>query len=230
LPRHYRSSCCAFCRSVLQEREFERLRGSRPISIDIRLIAATNKDLAAAVKARTFREDLYYRLNVVSLILPSLRERLQDIPILAEYFVAKFAVKCKVKPKKISPEAMTGLMNQKWPGNVRELENAIERALVLGVPDSIRPEDLPESVAEKDPAQGVHEAKYHLAVTQLKKHLILTALEEAKGSYTDAARILGVHANYLHRLVKNLDLRNSVRSFPVLRGGNGAGRLMDGRL
>jgi transcriptional regulator with GAF, ATPase, and Fis domain len=215
---------------VLQEREFERLGGSRPISIDIRLIAATNKDLAAAVKTRTFREDLYYRLNVVSLVLPSLRERLQDIPILAEYFVAKFAVKCKVKPKKISPEAMAGLMNYKWPGNVRELENAIERALVLGVSDSIRPEDLPESVAEKDPARGVHEAKYHLAVTQLKKHLILSALEEAKGSYTDAARILGVHANYLHRLVRNLDLRNSARSFPIHRGGNGAGRVMGGRL
>ena len=215
---------------VLQEREFERLGGSRPISIDIRLIAATNKDLAEAVKARNFREDLYYRLNVVSLVLPSLRERREDIPILAEYFVAKFAARCKVKAKKISSEAMAGLMNYTWPGNVRELENAIERALVLGVSDSIQPEDLPDSVAAKGRTPGVHEAKYHLAVTQLKKHLILTALEEAKGSYTEAARILGVHANYLHRLVKNLDLRTSVRSSPVFRGGNGAGRLMDGRL
>jgi transcriptional regulator with GAF, ATPase, and Fis domain len=215
---------------VLQEREFERLGGSRPISVDIRVIAATNKDLAAAVKARNFREDLYYRLNVVSVVLPSLRERREDIPVLAEYFVTKFATKCKVKAKKISPEAMSGLMNYNWPGNVRELENAIERALVLGVSDSIRPEDLPDSVAEKDRAPGVHEAKYHLAVTQLKKHLILTAMEEAKGSYTEAARILGVHANYLHRLVRNLDLRTSVRSSPIFRGGNGAGRLMDGRL
>ena len=142
---------------VLQEREFERLGGSRPISIDIRLIAATNKDLAEAVKARTFREDLYYRLNVVSLVLPRLRERLEDIPILAEYFVAKFAAKCKVRAKKISPEAMAGLVNYTWPGNVRELENAIERALVLGVSDSIRPEDLPESVVEKDAGPGVQE-------------------------------------------------------------------------
>jgi Nif-specific regulatory protein len=215
---------------VLQEREFERLGGSRPISVDIRVIAATNKDLAAAVKARNFREDLYYRLNVVSVVLPSLRERREDVPVLAEYFVAKFATKCKVKAKKISAEAMSGLMNYNWPGNVRELENAIERALVLGVSDSIRPEDLPDSVAEKNRAPGVHEAKYHLAVTQLKKHLILTAMEEAKGSYTEAARILGVHANYLHRLVRNLDLRTSVRSSPIFRGGNGAGRLMDGRL
>jgi transcriptional regulator of acetoin/glycerol metabolism len=101
---------------------------------------------------------------------------------------------------------------------------------VLGVSDSIRPEDLPQSVAEKDLAPGVHLAKYHLAVTQLKKHLILAALEEAKGSYTEAARLLGVHANYLHRLVRNLDLRTSVRTFPIFRGGNGGGRVADGRM
>lgn len=213
---------------VLQEREVERLGGSRSVPIDIRLIAATNQDLTAAVKARTFREDLYYRLNVVSLTLPALRERLEDIPILAEYFVTKFAAKCRVKVKKISPEAMAGLMNYDWPGNVRELENAIERALVLGVAETIRPEDLPDSILEKDPAPGGHEAKYHTAITQLKKHLILNALEEAQGNYTEAARILGVHANYLHRLVRNLNLRASIRSFPAFLGGTG--RVMDGRL
>jgi transcriptional regulator with GAF, ATPase, and Fis domain len=212
---------------VLQEREFERLGGSRPISVDIRLIAATNKDLAHAVKARTFREDLYYRLNVVSVVVPPLRERPEDIPILAQYFVSKFAVKCKVKAKKISAEAMAHLTNYDWPGNVRELENAIERALVLGVADTIRPEDLPESVLEKDVAPGVLETKYQVAVKQLKKHLILTALEEAKGNYTDAAKILGVHANYLHRLVRNLNLRASVRSVPISHGGTG--RAVDGR-
>jgi Nif-specific regulatory protein len=213
---------------VLQEREFERLGGARPISVDIRLIAATNKDLAHAVKAGTFREDLYYRLNVVSVVVPPLRERPEDVPILAEYFVSKFAVKCKVKAKKISPEAMSGLMNYDWPGNVRELENAIERALVLGVSDTIRPEDLPESVLEKDPAPGVQEARYHLAVKQLKKHLILTAVEEARGNYTEAARILGVHANYLHRLVRNLNLRAPIRSLPIPRSGTS--RTVDGRL
>jgi len=213
---------------VLQEREFERLGGARPISVDIRLIAATNKDLADAVKAGTFREDLYYRLNVVSVVVPPLRERPEDVPILAEYFVSKFAVKCKVKAKKISPEAMSGLMNYDWPGNVRELENAIERALVLGVSDTIRPEDLPESVLEKDPAPGVQEARYHLAVKQLKKHLILTAVEEARGNYTEAARILGVHANYLHRLVRNLNLRAPIRSLPIPRSGTS--RTVDGRL
>jgi len=119
------------------------------------------------------------------------------------------------------------LTNYDWPGNVRELENAIERALVLGVADTIRPEDLPESVLEKDVAPGVLETKYHVAVKQLKKHLILTALEEAKGNYTDAAKILGVHANYLHRLVRNLNLRTSARALPISHGGTG--RALDGR-
>ncbi|MGH9503324.1 MAG: sigma 54-interacting transcriptional regulator [Terriglobales bacterium] len=213
---------------VLQERELERLGGSRPISIDIRLIAATNQDLACAVKARTFREDLYYRLNVVSLVVPALRDRLEDIPILAEYFVSKFAAKSKVKAKKISSQAMAVLTHYDWPGNVRELENAMERAFVLGVSDTIHPEDLPESVLEKNPAPGLQEAKYHIAVTQLKRNLILTALQEAKGSYTEAARTLGVHPNYLHRLVRNLDLRTSIRTIPVHRAGTS--RVMDNRL
>jgi Nif-specific regulatory protein len=205
---------------VLQEREFERLGGSRPLWVDIRVIAATNKDLLQAVKAGTFREDLYYRLNVVSIVVPPLRERPADISILAEYFVSKFAIKCKVKTKKISPEVMSSLINYDWPGNVRELENAIERALVLAVSDVIRPEDLPESVLEKGPAPGVQEAKYHRAVKQFKKQLILTAMEEARGNYTEAARILGVHANYLHRLVRNLNLRAPIRSLSVPHNGS----------
>jgi len=213
---------------VLQEREFERLGGSRPIAVDIRLIAATNKDLADAVKAKAFREDLYYRLNVVSVVVPPLRERPEDIALLAEYFVSKFAVKCKVKAKKISTEAVARLMNYDWPGNVRELENAIERALVLGASDAIQPEDLPESVLENDVAVGANEAKYHTAVKQLKRHLILTALEEAKGSYTEAARILGVHANYLHRLVRNLNLRTSTRPMGIAHVG--VGKSLDGRV
>ena len=119
-------------------------------------------------------------------------------------------------------------MNYDWPGNVRELENAIERALVLGLADVIRPEDLPESVLEKDVPPGIGEAKYHIAIKQLKKHLILSALEDAKGNYTEAARILGVHANYLHRLIRNLNLRDSIRSFPLSRAR--MGKTIDSRL
>jgi Nif-specific regulatory protein len=204
---------------VLQEREFERVGGTRPISVDIRLIAATNKDLKEAVKAGAFRQDLYYRLNVVSLIMPALRERREDIAMLADYFVVKSSARCKLKPKAISPEAMAFLVNYDWPGNVRELENAIERALVLTGSDAIGPEDLPESILEKDSPAGAS-AKYHAALKDLKKELILGALEEAQGSYTEAAR-MGVHANYLHRLIRNLGLKDSARSLPSLRDGTG---------
>jgi transcriptional regulator with GAF, ATPase, and Fis domain len=200
---------------ALQEREFERVGGTRPISVDIRLIAASNKDLEEAVKAGTFRKDLFYRLNVLSVALPPLRERREDIPMLAEYFAARYSQKCKTKARKISPAAMACLANYDWPGNVRELENAIERALVLTVTDTIRPEDLPESILEKGlPAAG---AKYHSEVRKLKKQLIVDALEKANGSYTEAARILGMHVNYLHRLIRNLDLKESLRSAPRTR-------------
>jgi transcriptional regulator with GAF, ATPase, and Fis domain len=203
---------------VLQEREFERLGGTRPISIDVRLIAATNKNLEEAVKAKTFREDLYYRLNVVSLVMPALRERRDDIPLLAGYFINKFAAKCKVKPKTFSRDAMACLTHYDWPGNVRELENAIERALVLGVAEVIQPEDLPESVLEKDPGPEIARAKYHTAVKELKKRLIVSTLEEKKGNFTEAAHALGLHPNYLHRLMRNLGLRGAApRPISVVR-------------
>ena len=196
---------------VLQEREFERVGGTRPISVDIRLIAATNKNLADAVKAGTFRSDLYYRLNVVSVTMPPLRERREDIPLLASYFINKYAKKIKVKAKGLSEETRACLLNYDWPGNVRELENAIERALVLGSADLILPEDLPESVLERATPTGMTSAKYHAAVKDVKKQLILTALEDAKGNFTEAARLLGLHPNYLHRLIRNLDLRSELK-------------------
>ncbi|PYX94321.1 MAG: sigma-54-dependent Fis family transcriptional regulator [Acidobacteria bacterium] len=196
---------------VLQEREFERVGGNRPIAVDIRLIAASNKDLDEAVKNGSFRRDLYYRLNVVSLTMPALRDRKADIPLLARYFVEKHSAKSKGKAKNISRETMASLMSYDWPGNVRELENAIEHALVLGSSDTILPEDLPETLLETETPAGITAAKYHSAVKNLKKQLILTALEDAKGNYTEAARILGVHPNYLHRLIRNLDLKESLR-------------------
>ena len=196
---------------VLQEREFERVGGTRPITVDIRLIAATNRNLETAVKEGKFRLDLYYRLNVVSLVMPPLREHREDISTLAEYFVLKYSKKCKVKPKNISPDAMACLVNYDWPGNVRELENAVERALVLCESEAVQPEDLPESILEKDPPPAIAGAKYHSAVKELKKQLIRNALEQTQGNFTEAARILGVHANYLHRLVRNLDLRETVK-------------------
>jgi len=191
---------------VLQEREFERVGGTRTIKLDVRLIAATNRNLKLAVKERSFREDLYYRLNVVSVTLPPLRERREDISLLATYFLAKHGAKSKLPLLGISPEARACLLSYDWPGNVRELENAVERAVVLRSGDVILPEDLPDSVLE---AQGADAplAKYHATVQESKKQLILKALAAANGNYTEAAKTLGVHPNYLHRLVRNLNIR-----------------------
>jgi transcriptional regulator with GAF, ATPase, and Fis domain len=198
---------------VLQEREFERVGGIAPIPLNVRLIAATNKDLAKAVKAGVFREDLYYRLNVVSLTLPALRERREDIPILAHYFVQKFAALDRTAIKEISSGAMEYLSGYDWPGNVRELENAIERALVLSRSDAIEPGDLPECVLAQPALINSKHSKFHSAVQTLKKNLILQAMHESQGNYTHAAKNLGLHANYLHRLIRNLGLRSSVRMF-----------------
>jgi Nif-specific regulatory protein len=196
---------------VLQEREFERVGGTHPIKVDIRLIAATNCNLEQAVHDGRFRQDLYYRLAVLKITMPTLRDRREDIPMLVRHFVQKYAKRCKVKPRPVSREALSCLVNYDWPGNVRELENAIERALVLGASDMILPEDLPESLLERPPLPEMTEAKYHAAVKELKKQLILDAVEQTQGSYADAARILGVHPNYLHRLIRNLELKESLR-------------------
>jgi transcriptional regulator with GAF, ATPase, and Fis domain len=195
---------------VLQEREFERLGGTRPIKVDIRLIAATNRNLEESVKNGSFRQDLYFRLNVVNLTMPALRDRKEDIPLLASFFVHKQSKKSAATPKQISREAQAVLSNYDWPGNVRELENVIERALVLGTSDTILPEDLPEQLLEREPAPGMDEARYHAAVKDLKKRLIRNAIAEAHGNFTEAARALGVHPNYLHRLIRNLDIRDSL--------------------
>jgi transcriptional regulator with PAS, ATPase and Fis domain len=195
---------------VLQEREFERVGGTHSIKVDIRLIAATNCNLEQAVRGGKFRQDLYYRLAVLKITMPTLRDRPEDIPMLVRHFVQKHAKRCKVKPRPVSREALSCLVNYDWPGNVRELENAIERALVLGNSEMILPEDLPESLLERTPAPDMTEAKYHAAVKELKKHLIIDAVEQTH-SYADAARILGVHPNYLHRLIRNLELKESLK-------------------
>lgn len=192
---------------VLQEREFERVGGTRPLKVDIRLLAATNKDLEEAVKAGTFRSDLYYRLNVVSLRMPPLRERPGDVPLLARYFTAKYSGKCKRKITGLAPETLARLSSYDWPGNVRELENAIERAVVLGSTDRILPEDLPEIILEKQSATDVAVPKYHEAVNQAKKQIILEALAQTQGDYAETAKLLGIHPNNLHRLIRSMNLK-----------------------
>jgi two-component system response regulator HydG len=196
---------------VLQEREFERVGGTMPIKLDIRVITATNKNLEEAVSQGSFRQDLYFRLNVVSLEMPPLRKRQEDISLLANYFAAKYSEKCNRRVTGISQEAQTRLLGYDWPGNVRELENAIERAVVLGTTERILPEDLPESILESVSIISEPATKYHEAVVQTKKQIILSAMAQANGSFTEAAKILGVHPNYLHRLIRNLNLKEQLK-------------------
>jgi transcriptional regulator with GAF, ATPase, and Fis domain len=195
---------------VLQEREFERVGGTHPIKIDVRLIAATNRDLNEAVRLGDFRQDLYYRLAVVKVTMPPLRDRKEDIPMLTRHFVQKHAKRCKVKTKPVSQEAMASLVSYDWPGNVRELENAIESAMVMGSADTLLLEDLPERLLEQDPAADGVEGKYHAGVKKLKRQLILDAVAQTRGNYVEAAGILGVHPNYLHRLIRNLGLKEAL--------------------
>jgi transcriptional regulator with GAF, ATPase, and Fis domain len=203
---------------VLEEHEFERVGGVRTIPVNLRVLAATNKDLTEAVRRGAFRPDLYYRLNVVALTMPPLRERKADIPSLASYFAAKYARRSRRQVLGVSPEALALLAHYDWPGNVRELENAIERAVVLGSTELILPEDLPEALLEAQGNSGLPTTTYHEAVGAAKRQVVLRALEQAGGNYTEAARLLGLHPNNLHRLIRNLDLRASLKKSGNHRG------------
>jgi transcriptional regulator with GAF, ATPase, and Fis domain len=193
---------------VLQQREFERVGGTQPYPLDIRIIAATNRDLAEDVREGRFREDLYHRLNVVTLDSPPLRDRKEDVPQLAQYFLQRSAERCKRQVLGLSPEAEAIVTQYSWPGNVRELENAMERAVVLGVSDWVLPEDLPETLLDAAPRDSG--AKYYHSVGQAKREAILDAYVQGNGDYKQAAKLLGLHPNYLLRLVRNLALREEI--------------------
>ncbi len=203
-------SCQSKLLRVLQERELERVGGTRSIGVNIRLVAASNRDLRGEAEAKRFRQDLYYRLAVVSLTLPPLRERREDIALLAAHFASRYGLRVRGRPVDVSPEARECLLAYDWPGNVRELENAIEHAVVLGAAEAILPEDLPEAVLEAAPA-GPSADSYREAVRRFKRALITAALQKAAGSITEAAKLLSVHPNYLHRLMRNLALRQAAR-------------------
>jgi transcriptional regulator with GAF, ATPase, and Fis domain/pSer/pThr/pTyr-binding forkhead associated (FHA) protein len=197
---------------VLQQREFFRVGGTQARPLDIRVIAATNRELGQDISEGRFREDLYHRLNVVALDSPPLRERKDDIPQLAEYFLQRSAEKSKRHVKGLSPEAMEMIMQYNWPGNVRELENAMERAVVLGDSDWVLPEDLPDPLLAVGPPQNPT-SRYTDSVVGAKREAILDAYRQAKGDYRAAAKILNLHPNYLLRLVRNLRLRDEINRF-----------------
>jgi len=176
---------------VLQEREFERVGGTETIKINVRLIAATNKDLERAIEERTFREDLYYRLNVFAIFVPPLRERKTDVMLLADYFLAKYAREHRKSIKRISTPVIDMLASYHWPGNVRELENAIERAVLVCDANVIHGHHLPPTLQTAEASGTVIAVTLADAVEKLEKDLIQDALKTARGNRAKAARLLG---------------------------------------
>jgi two-component system response regulator HydG len=187
---------------VLQERKFERLGGMRTIPADVRIIAATNSDLETAVKRGRFRRDLFFRLQVIAIKMPPLRDRAEDVIPLALHFIQKHRNIRYVSG--ITPDAQVLLAAYAWPGNVRELENTIMRALVLGGGESIRPEDLPEALTERQSMEPVHAGTYHEQVNAAKRSIIQAALRQTGANVYESARLLDLHPTYLYRLAGNL--------------------------
>jgi two-component system response regulator AtoC len=182
---------------VLEEKEFTRVGGNELIKVDVRVISATNKDMKKAVANGPFREDLYYRLNVVTIELPPLRERKEDVPLLAQHFLRKFAVENQKEITDFSPEASDFLLKYNWPGNVRELENAIERAVILAKNSYIDADDMPQ-----ENLQLVQSAPVGKSLEEVEKEHILNILKESGGNYSKAARILGISRITLYNKAK----------------------------
>lgn len=224
---------------VLQEKTFERLGSSKTVYADVRVISATNRDLKDMVEQGKFREDLYYRLNVVELRLPPLRERREDIPVLVHHFVRKAAERFHKKELRVAPSAMRALEQHHWPGNVRELENIIQRAMVLAEGQTIEVAHLPallrdstvnanaEPAAETTPL-GVFEqaaatecdsvlagSSYEAEMRRFKRSLVLRTLRRNGWRKAESARALGVARGYLHRLINQLDIREDQEPLPV---------------
>jgi transcriptional regulator with PAS, ATPase and Fis domain len=195
---------------ALEEREFDRLGSVCPTRVDLRVIAATNADLRSSIQRGTFRADLFFRLDVVSLRTPPLRERREDVPLLAAHFFVQCVAQGNRYVSGIAEDAMQALLDYDWPGNVRELQNSIERATVLGSGELITLEDLPEIVRSAEPNGSADDASFHASVRQFKRQLILGAVSAAEGNLTQAARALRIDPNYLHRLIRNLNLRNAI--------------------
>ncbi len=198
---------------VLQEHEFERLGGVKSIKVDIRVIAATHRDLEKAVKQGTFREDLYYRLNVIPFILPPLRERGSDIPLLANHFIGKFNIEKKQNINGISPEALKCLTRYHWPGNVRELENLMERLVILKGKGVIAQEDLPEKLLGAEwsdalPSMDIPDSgiSFNTAVSEFERELILRALKKTNWIKNRAAKLLQLKRTTLVEKIKKIQL------------------------
>jgi two-component system nitrogen regulation response regulator GlnG len=223
---------------VLQSGTFERVGGNQPISVDVRIIAATNKPLEQAVSSREFREDLFYRLNVVRIHIPPLRERREDIPLLVNYFLKKFAQSQKERPKSISKEAIEALERYGWPGNVRELENVMQRAIVVAKGEAILLSNLPPDITREratkpitaraelqptlEPSSGdvgsLAQALFQWAkkdsklkiLPAVERELIVQALQETRGNQVQAAKLLGITRATLRKRVEKFGIQQDL--------------------
>jgi DNA-binding NtrC family response regulator len=198
---------------VMQDQEVRRVGGTSSVKVDVRIIAATNRDLASLVREGKFRDDLYYRLNVVRIVLPSLAERREDIPLLAYHFLRKYTGGASHPVKGFLPETMALLQRYRWPGNVRELENAIERAVSLSHGPFVMPDDLPEairntgSVQEEKPAsKDVRPEEALLTLDEVEKRHLIRVLKETKGNKVRAAKILGIDRRTLYRMAERFGI------------------------
>ena len=199
---------------VLQEKEIERVGGSKTIKIDVRIITATNRNLEEALIQNTFREDLYYRLNVFPLHLPPLRERKSDILLLADTFIDKYNSRNGKHIKRISTSAINALMIYHWPGNVRELENVIERAVLLASSDVIMAHHLPPSLQTAETSGTAPTATLQDTMDRVEKELILDALKSTKGNYSKAATILGITERIMGLRIRKYNLdKDFLRGF-----------------
>lgn len=199
---------------VLQDGEIQRVGGDRIITVDVRVIAATNKDLQAMVAQNSFREDLYYRLNVVHLAVPALRERSEDIPILAQHFLNTYTERNKKKIKGFTPQAMDRLLKHTWPGNVRELENAVERAVILSPGEYISERDLPANIGQPPREKGQQtgpdiQAEENGSLDDLEKSAVSKALARAGGNKSEAARLLGITRRTLYNKLEKYGLNHN---------------------
>jgi len=191
---------------VLQERSFERLGSNTSIECNVRVLCASHRDLAAMVEQGQFRKDLFYRLNVVQIEIPPLRERRDEIPILGQYFLQRFAQQFGKNVSRFSPLAIHALEEYQWPGNVRELENAVQHAVVMAEGPTVETWHLPNSL-RGDFEQTVAGRSYEDEVREFKRRLIMRTLRECGGRKVDAARLLGVARGYLHRLINQLQIQ-----------------------
>jgi DNA-binding NtrC family response regulator len=200
---------------VLQLHSFERLGSNTTVNVNIRVVSATNRNLEEMVRQGKFREDLFYRLNVVRMHLPALRERREDIPLLAHHFLQMFAGQFGKSVKRFSRLALQALEEYRWPGNVRELENVVQRAVVLSEGSTITCEHFPVALRSDESVSATASNFYEEEVRQFKSRLVLRSLQASGWNIAETARRLGVARGYLHRLIKQLDIRDRDETFQL---------------